>query len=296
MELPNVGGMRRLQSDGAAPTRLVGIHVAAGFAPGSDSLVGVRLQPSAGDGCLVLHCLSDPSPPDSARPPDGAFVEITRSADWNLGIRGAAGQVCSGIVRVDVASAEKLVSTGTRVVRVAAIRAEAMLHAIGLSTAAESAAALEVARAARACLLGLLLAWRGHNEVDPILAIGGARGQGTEPADRRIAAAMEHVRRNAGFPWTVAALARHACLSPSRFASVFRRDTGQSVMTFVERIRMTEAARRLLGGRDSVSRIAGLVGYENLSSFCRAFARAHGTTPRAFRRMYGVAGARTESS
>lgn len=55
-------------------------------------------------------------------------------------------------------------------------------------------------------------------------------------------------------------------------------------MRYLAHWRMQVAAGRLRDGGWPVARVAWEVGYASEAAFCRAFARAHGTTPAAWRR------------
>jgi AraC-like DNA-binding protein len=52
-------------------------------------------------------------------------------------------------------------------------------------------------------------------------------------------------------------------------------------------VRLARARELLESGRMPLKEIAGCLGYVDLSSFARAFRRAHGSPPGAFRKQYG---------
>lgn len=114
----------------------------------------------------------------------------------------------------------------------------------------------------------------------------GARRSGWFKAlsDPRIGAALARLHREPGAPWTVAALAEIASISPSRFAARFREITGQSVMSYVTGWRMNFACRLLREGEPSLTRIATHVGYEDVAAFSRAFKASVGLSPANWRR------------
>lgn len=78
-------------------------------------------------------------------------------------------------------------------------------------------------------------------------------------------------------------LARRASLSPSHFASVFRRETGQPPMVYVRARRIARAKSMLAGSDETVARIAQAVGFEDPYHFSRVFSRIEGVSPRAYR-------------
>ncbi|QHW31003.1 AraC family transcriptional regulator [Paenibacillus rhizovicinus] len=65
---------------------------------------------------------------------------------------------------------------------------------------------------------------------------------------------------------------------------VFQRQYGMSPREYMTILRQQEAMQLLLGGSDTVERIALRVGYDNPQSFIRQFAKWTGATPGEFRR------------
>ncbi len=105
--------------------------------------------------------------------------------------------------------------------------------------------------------------------------------------DPRIAAAAAAIRRRPGESFDLATLARRACLGESRFAHLFRKETGQPFSTYlaVERIR---EAKRLLRETDlPLLRIALECGFHDQSHFSGRFRRETGLTPLTYRKEFG---------
>ena len=73
-------------------------------------------------------------------------------------------------------------------------------------------------------------------------------------------------------------------MSRSRFTERFAATYGQSAMAFVHTVRLKAAARLLQHSALPVKCVAAEVGYSSRSQFCRAFRRAFGADPSAFRR------------
>jgi AraC-like DNA-binding protein/mannose-6-phosphate isomerase-like protein (cupin superfamily) len=101
--------------------------------------------------------------------------------------------------------------------------------------------------------------------------------------DPPIAAAVRTLRARAEEPWTVASLARHTGMSRAAFASRFREVVGEPPMAYVARLRLSRGAGLLATSRRSVAQVARTVGYANEASFAKAFKRAYGQSPGAFR-------------
>jgi len=81
--------------------------------------------------------------------------------------------------------------------------------------------------------------------------------------------------------------AREAGLSPFHFLRVFSNALGVTPHQYLVRSRLRHAARLLAEGDDSITDIAGSVGFNDLSNFVRTFHRVAGVSPRHFRRIPG---------
>jgi AraC-like DNA-binding protein len=84
--------------------------------------------------------------------------------------------------------------------------------------------------------------------------------------------------------WTLESLAREVGLSRTVLAERFTQFVGQPPMQYLANWRMQLAAGHLRSGLDSVAAIAGRVGYESEAAFSRAFKKALGVPPSAWRK------------
>ncbi|WP_370944990.1 cupin domain-containing protein [Amycolatopsis sp. cg5] len=84
--------------------------------------------------------------------------------------------------------------------------------------------------------------------------------------------------------WPVDELARLAALSRSAFAGRFTALVGEPPGAYVLRRRLDHAAHLLRSTAEPVGRVAATAGYTSEAAFTRAFARAYGAAPRAWRR------------
>ena len=95
--------------------------------------------------------------------------------------------------------------------------------------------------------------------------------------------AREYLQAGTGERADVSELAAMVGLSRSRFAELFARSTGTSVLAYQTGLRMARA-RQLLDTSDmSVAAIAKAVGYDDAYYFSRHFRRVHGLSPTAYR-------------
>jgi AraC family transcriptional regulator len=105
---------------------------------------------------------------------------------------------------------------------------------------------------------------------------------GTLP--RALTRVTMHVEQNLGQKLTLASLAAVACMSRFHFARLFRRNTGQSPMSYIARVRIERAKTLLALGQYATSDIAVVLGFCDQSHFTRVFRRITGLTPRAYAR------------
>lgn len=95
--------------------------------------------------------------------------------------------------------------------------------------------------------------------------------------------AKDYLQQHLAERSSVAELADMARLSPSHFATLFRRQVGLPVLAYQTQLRMSRA-RELLDTTDlPIARIAAAVGYQDAFYFSRQFRRVHGTTALAYR-------------
>ena len=85
----------------------------------------------------------------------------------------------------------------------------------------------------------------------------------------------------------VADMAKAIHLSPSQLAHAFKKALGMPVMAYLKAIRFVIARRLLIETDDKAEVISHHVGYEDSSSFSRAFSRAFGLSPSDYREKFG---------
>ena len=104
-----------------------------------------------------------------------------------------------------------------------------------------------------------------------------------ESATNRISAALRIVRTHFDRRWTVDSLARAVGLSRSTFAARFSAQVGCAPMEYLADVRMKRAVALLRAHRTApLWEIGRRVGYQDESSFARAFKGHFGVAPRAY--------------
>lgn len=114
--------------------------------------------------------------------------------------------------------------------------------------------------------------------------------------DRIVGNALNALHQRPGHEWTLAELARAAGTSRSVLAERFQQLVGTSPMQYLTQWRMVMAANLLRSSNTPLARVAEEVGYQNDTSFSRAFRREYGQPPAAWRRNCGQVGGWVESA
>jgi transcriptional regulator GlxA family with amidase domain len=89
---------------------------------------------------------------------------------------------------------------------------------------------------------------------------------------------------------SVETLAARVGLGARHFSREFRATFGLPPAAYVERLRLDEARRRLLGEFRSIDSVARAVGFGSSDGFRRAFERTFGVPPREFRQRFQMRG------
>lgn len=92
---------------------------------------------------------------------------------------------------------------------------------------------------------------------------------------------IEHPER----PWTLESMAACTGLSRSAFFKRFSEQAGQSPGHVLLALRMRHACRLLQTGH-TVEQVCAAVGYQSIAAFTRAFTKAIGVQPGAYRKQH----------
>jgi AraC-like DNA-binding protein len=77
----------------------------------------------------------------------------------------------------------------------------------------------------------------------------------------------------------IALLSRVACMSPTRFKENFRRSYGDTVYSYIRKVRMDEAIKMFAREDIQVAEVAQAVGYMKPGAFAAAFKKQTGMSP-----------------
>jgi AraC-like DNA-binding protein len=117
------------------------------------------------------------------------------------------------------------------------------------------------------------------------------RGSSSSPffaalADSRLAKAVSLVLQRPAARMTLADLAGAAGMSRTAFAKAFVEAFGQTPIDFVQKARLHRAAQLLAATELPVKVVAASLGFASRSHFSRAFRRAYGADPSAYRKHH----------
>ena len=116
------------------------------------------------------------------------------------------------------------------------------------------------------------------------LVLRGRPQRTRESRSARIHRARAILHEDPSARWTLTSLAAEVGLHPSHLARAFRARFGATIGGYLRLLRVNEAGRRLAFSDDAIASIALALGFADQSHLTRAFKRAVGVTPAAFRR------------
>ncbi|MNC56738.1 HTH-type transcriptional regulator YesS [compost metagenome] len=87
---------------------------------------------------------------------------------------------------------------------------------------------------------------------------------------------------------SLADAAGHAGLSVSHFSALFKQHTGDSYVSYVNRVRIDKAKQLLLEPDLKIYQVAEMVGFVSVPYFTRIFKAIAGQSPNAYRKELGI--------
>lgn len=115
-------------------------------------------------------------------------------------------------------------------------------------------------------------------------ALDGLSGSARPAEPRQLRRALAFMEAHAHRPLSVRAIAEAAAVSESRLYELFRAWVGRSPRAHLTDLRLRRARAALRHSDAGIAEIAGASGFSDQTAFTRAFRRATGTTPAAYRR------------
>ncbi|UVI30031.1 helix-turn-helix domain-containing protein [Paenibacillus spongiae] len=124
----------------------------------------------------------------------------------------------------------------------------------------------------------------GLNSLEEIMLLATSlHSDSKHKLDPRIHEVLNLISHNIKEPYSIRDLAQHVCLSPSRLAHLFKEQTGDSILEFLLKMRLRQAAKLLEFTSRNITQIAADVGFHSPDYFTRKFSQYTGMTPSMFR-------------
>ncbi|OOP74796.1 response regulator transcription factor [Clostridium beijerinckii] len=92
-----------------------------------------------------------------------------------------------------------------------------------------------------------------------------------------------YICKNYGKDISLDILAQYVYMTPSYLSSIFKKETGMGINSFIKNYRMEKAKDMLENTNIRIKEICNLVGYSNTSYFCQSFKEFYGLTPEKYR-------------
>jgi AraC family transcriptional regulator len=96
---------------------------------------------------------------------------------------------------------------------------------------------------------------------------------------------MRYIRHHIDKPLNRETLADIAGFSVPHFHRIFRAHVGESAISYVRRLRLERAARKLRMGAVDITEVALAAGYDTHAAFSKAFKQQFGLSPSEFRQL-----------
>jgi len=101
----------------------------------------------------------------------------------------------------------------------------------------------------------------------------------------RIKDVKQYISKHAGEPLNREVLAAFVGFSVPHFHRIFTACVGESAASYVRRVRMERAGRKLRMGAVDITEVALAAGYDTHAAFSKAFKQQYGLSPSEFRQL-----------
>jgi transcriptional regulator GlxA family with amidase domain len=104
--------------------------------------------------------------------------------------------------------------------------------------------------------------------------------------DSQVLKIQKWIETNYNHSLSIEALAEKAGMSPRNFNRRFKAASGETVVKYLQQVRVEAAKKELEDGKLSFDKVSTRVGYENVSFFRRIFKQNTGLSPLAYRKKF----------
>lgn len=95
-----------------------------------------------------------------------------------------------------------------------------------------------------------------------------------------------YVLQNIDKKVTIAEIASHVCLSKEYCETLFKQETGKTIISFINSEKINEAKNMLLSDQCKLTTISEALGFEDYNYFSRVFKKYANISPITFRKLY----------
>jgi transcriptional regulator GlxA family with amidase domain len=134
-------------------------------------------------------------------------------------------------------------------------------------------------QSAKALLIETPRAWQAGFAVVPLK---------TEHSDETISSAQEWLHQNFHRNFPLEATAKRVGMSLRNFVRRFKQATGDSPLSYLQKLRIAAAKRLLESDHRTMQEISDTVGYQDVAFFRQLFERHTGASPSAYRQRFGL--------
>ena len=134
-------------------------------------------------------------------------------------------------------------------------------------------------QSAKALLIETPRAWQAGFAVVPLK---------TEHSDETISSAQEWLHQNFHRNFPLEATAKRVGMSLRNFVRRFKQATGDSPLSYLQKLRIAAAKRLLESDHRTMQEISDAVGYQDVAFFRQLFERHTGGSPSAYRQRFGL--------
>ena len=110
----------------------------------------------------------------------------------------------------------------------------------------------------------------------------------TEGMSRYISEAAEYISLHSGNPdLTVGEIAEKLGISEGHLSHIFKKETGQTILSYITGCRIQKAALALKSGKYKVYEVAEMAGYRDITYFSTTFKKLVGKSPSEYQSTAG---------
>jgi len=134
-------------------------------------------------------------------------------------------------------------------------------------------------QSAKALLIEMPRAWQAGFAIVPLK---------TDHSDESISEAQEWFHQNFRQNFPLETPAEHVGMSLRNFVRRFKHATGDSPLTYLQKLRVAAAKRLLESEHRTMQEVSDAVGYQDVAFFRKVFQRYTGVSPSAYRLKFGL--------